>query len=139
MYQHVLAVVDLSNASAAVIGRAWQLALLNEARLTVVHVAVGRVTGYGTGGHIASEIEIKQQLFPRIKQLIADAGANDAELCLLFGRPADMIKLYAQEHHCDLIVTGSHGYGGVRALLGSTTNAIIHGASCDVYCVRIKD
>ena len=39
----------------------------------------------------------------------------------------------------DLIIVGSHGRHGVRLLLGSTANAILHGAKCDVLAVRIPD
>jgi universal stress protein A len=38
----------------------------------------------------------------------------------------------------DLIVIGSHGREGIQRLLGSTANAVLHGAPCDVLAVRIK-
>ena len=112
------------------------------ASLTVLHVCKGHVTGYGamtSQNHVANNMEVKQALFPRLKQLLDDSGALDAEHKMLFGRPADMIHMYAAEHHCDLIVAGSHGHTGVKALLGSTARAIFNGASCDVYSVRLED
>jgi universal stress protein A len=39
----------------------------------------------------------------------------------------------------DLIVVGSHGRHGIRLLLGSTANAVLHGAACDVLAVRLKE
>ena len=36
----------------------------------------------------------------------------------------------------DLIVIGSHGRHGLGRLLGSTANAVLHGALCDVLVVR---
>lgn len=36
----------------------------------------------------------------------------------------------------DLIAVGSHGRHGVGLLLGSTANAVLHGARCDVLAVR---
>jgi len=42
-----------------------------------------------------------------------------------------------QAHHADLIVVGSHGRHGLSLLLGSTANAVLHGAPCDVLAVRI--
>jgi universal stress protein A len=142
MYRHVLAVVDLSNSSLNIIARAKEISGAYGASLTVLHVCKGHVTGYGTltsQNHMANEMEVKQTLFPRLKQLLEDSGALGAKHKLLFGRPADMIHKYAVEHQCDLIVAGSHGHTGVKALLGSTANAIFHGASCDVYSVRIED
>lgn len=141
MYRHVLAAVDLSNTSLDVIARARDICRTYDAALTVLHVCKGHVTGYGaitSRNHIANEMEVKQALFPRLKQLVEGSGISEAEHKLLFGRPADVIHKYVDEHQCDLIVTGSHGHTGVKALLGSTANAIIHGARCDVYSVRIE-
>ncbi|WP_292363901.1 universal stress protein, partial [Methylophaga sp. UBA1464] len=39
----------------------------------------------------------------------------------------------------DLIVVGSHGRKGIKMLLGSTANAILHHARCDVLAVRLLD
>jgi universal stress protein A len=39
----------------------------------------------------------------------------------------------------DLIIIGSHGRHGIRILLGSTANAILHSAKCDVLAVRVYD
>jgi universal stress protein A len=36
-----------------------------------------------------------------------------------------------------LIVIGTHGQKGLQLLLGSTANAVLHGAGCDVLAVRI--
>ena len=35
------------------------------------------------------------------------------------------------------LVVGSHGRHGLALLLGSTANAVLHGAPCDVLAVRI--
>lgn len=38
-----------------------------------------------------------------------------------------------------MIIIGSHGCHGIKLLLGSTANAILHEANCDVLAVRIKE
>ncbi len=55
------------------------------------------------------------------------------------GRPANEIHKAAQEQAADLIVVGSHGRHGIQLVLGSTSNAVLHGATCDVLAVRLKD
>jgi universal stress protein A len=45
----------------------------------------------------------------------------------------------ADENQADLIVVGSHGRHGIKMLLGSTANAVLHHAHCDVLAVRLKD
>ena len=36
------------------------------------------------------------------------------------------------------IAIGGHGRHGLALLLGSTANAVLHGATCDVLAVRIR-
>ena len=56
---------------------------------------------------------------------------------VLAGRPAEAVVDYAREQGAALIVLTTHGYGGVRrALLGSTTEAILREAACPVLSVR---
>jgi universal stress protein A len=45
----------------------------------------------------------------------------------------------ADESNADLIVLGTHGRSGIRLLLGSTANAVLHGAKQDVLAVRIHN
>ena len=53
--------------------------------------------------------------------------------------PQKSVDIYmTRPSQCDLVVVGSHGYSGVKALLGSTANKVLHGAGCDVYTVRIN-
>ncbi|MEH6610148.1 MAG: universal stress protein [Halioglobus sp.] len=58
---------------------------------------------------------------------------------LVVGRPANEIHRTASDMGADVIVVGSHGRHGIQLLLGSTSNAVLHGASCDVLAVRIQD
>ena len=37
----------------------------------------------------------------------------------------------------DLIVTGSHGHGGLSTVIGSTSGSVLHQASCDILVVRV--
>jgi universal stress protein A len=39
----------------------------------------------------------------------------------------------------DLIVMGTHGQSGLKLLLGSTANSVLHGAGCDILAVRVGD
>ena len=142
MYQHVLVAIDILDVDVSVLKAASKIAEDYKSALTVLHICESHVTGYGvttSNNHIANEMELKQQCFPQIKALVAAAGIKSCHTQILFGRPADSIHHYALEHHCDLIVIGSHGYSGMKALLGSTANKVLHGASCDVYTVRISE
>ena len=58
---------------------------------------------------------------------------------LEFGSIKNEVLKVAQENDIDLIVTGSHGKHGLALLLGSTADAILHGAKCDILIVRPID
>jgi|SRR5688572_21688670 nucleotide-binding universal stress UspA family protein len=79
---------------------------MKEASLVVVHV--------GNDDSGATEA---------CKLLTEDDIAFDLEVGP--GDAADMIVERAQQHHCDLIVMGARGLGGVRAsLLGSVSSKV---------------
>lgn len=60
--------------------------------------------------------------------------------CVVKIGPAKFVILEeAKNLQADLLVCGSHGRNGLRLLLGSTANAILHGAHCDVLAVRVAD
>ncbi len=142
LYRQVLAAIDLLESDIDVLRTAFAIAQRSDAGLTVLHVCEGPVTGYGpatANHHIANDMQAKQAYYPTFKALLDKARIGRCTEVLLTGRPADTIHQYAREHGCDLIVVGSHGYAGVKALLGSTAHQALHGAPCDVYTVRIRE
>jgi len=66
-------------------------------------------------------------------------GATDAEQVVISSsrNPGHGILRFAREQDIDLIVVGSHGRHGIDVLLGSTANAVLHRAHCDVLAVRV--
>lgn len=55
---------------------------------------------------------------------------------VLVGRPAEQICQYADDHQAAMIVMSTHGYSGLKhAVLGSTTDAVLHHATCPVLAV----
>lgn len=138
MYRNILVAIDLSPAAPVVLAQAKAL-LEPGGRLRVIHCEERRVTGYTGTAHnrLGSEMELKQEVFPLLKQSLTAAGIELAALDFRFGHATDEIVAAAEEKGADLIVLGSHGSGGVRALLGATVNAVLHSSPCDVYTVRV--
>ena len=55
---------------------------------------------------------------------------------VVVGAPANEIVRYAEAHHADVVVLGSHGHGLVRRfLLGSVADKIVRQAPCAVLVV----
>ena len=70
-----------------------------------------------------------------------DALAGDfpvtGERLARWGNPGREIRTAAEELSADLVVVGTHGRHGLGLLLGSTANAVLHGAQTDVLAVRV--
>ena len=55
---------------------------------------------------------------------------------VVVGVPWEAICSAAGRHKADLIVIGSHGYGGLDRVLGTTAAKVVNHASCSVLVVR---
>lgn len=53
------------------------------------------------------------------------------------GVPWRAILDAAKAESCDLVIIGSHGYGGLDRLLGTTAAKVVNHAHCSVLVVRI--
>ena len=90
----------------------------------------------GFAGFAEVEVSIREQAEKELAALAKRLGIDAKHQLIEFGSTKNEVLRVAQEHKVDLIVTGSHGKHGLALLLGSTANAILHGADCDVLIVR---
>jgi nucleotide-binding universal stress UspA family protein len=58
------------------------------------------------------------------------------QITTALGTPWDGICRAAREHDVDLIVIGSHGYGGIDRILGTTAAKVVNHADRNVLVVR---
>ena len=66
----------------------------------------------------------------------AGLGGERVTAAVTFGRAGDGILALAESEDSDLIILGRTGAGAVRAaILGSTVNTVLHGATCPVLVV----
>jgi nucleotide-binding universal stress UspA family protein len=140
--EHILAAVDFSEVSDAVIARAAELAKALEASLRLIHVAPPDpdFVGYDAGpqtvrDQVASSL---REAHRRIQELAAGLRAQgvQAKALLIQGPVVDAILREADSTAADLLVLGSHGRGPLyRALLGSVSEGVLRKASCPVLIV----
>ncbi len=140
-YQHILLAVDFSKDSELVGFRAVQIMEKYEARLTLLHV-VANVYEEPVYDLMSSfPVDIEEKLIENanrsIESLAEKLGLPDAERIVEMGTPKTTIVQAAKQREVDLIVLGSHGVHGLGLLLGSTANAVLHAATCDVLAVRV--
>jgi universal stress protein A len=143
-YQHILLAVDLSVSSRQVAVKAQELATVNQAKLTILHVVeVMPVIDVNYDAVSPFSEEINQLLISHaeknLEEFINELNLTPDAQLLEQGDPRDEIIRIANENKVDLIVLGSHGRHGLALLLGSTTNAVLHHAHCDVLAVRLID
>ncbi|HZS42135.1 MAG TPA: universal stress protein [Polyangia bacterium] len=138
--KRILVGVDGSKQERDVLGAARNLAEKNGAQLILLRVvtipielppralavspdAVGPMLSESAGKHVK---ELAAELPPSL-------GA-DARVAL--GSPWNAICDTAREENVDLIVIGSHGYGGIDRLIGTTAAKVVNHADCSVLVVR---
>jgi len=143
-YQKILVAVDLSSESEAVLQKA-QLVSGPNAEIHLVYVQepmdnvyVGIVPQSAAFSGLG---DLEAQLGEELKQKLVALGENfnvpADHLHILNGSPAHDVHRFAKENDVQLIVIGTHGQKGLQLLLGSTANAVLHGAGCDVLSVRV--
>jgi universal stress protein A len=138
MYKKVLFATDFDEVGVKAAAKASKIAEENGAELILVHV-VEPIPAYaypGFAGFAEVEVSIREQAEKELDVLAESLNVDKNHRFLEFGSTKNEVIRVAKENKVDLIVTGSHGKHGLALLLGSTANAILHGADCDVLIVR---
>lgn len=138
MYKKILYATDFDDVGIHAAHRARQIAEENNAQLYLVHV-VEPIPAYaypGFAGFAEVEMSIREQAEKELKLLAEQLHIDEKHRILAFGSIKHEVLRIAKEYGIDLIVAGSHGKHGLAILLGSTAEAILHGASCDMLIVR---
>lgn len=140
-YQKILLALDLSTNITALCAKAQDLASHYQAKLGLIHVVEPVVVEYAYDALPIIPVGVDEELRKRAyKELLrlGDAMGVPEQMCWveLGGTKHEILRI-AKEQAFDLLIVGSHGRHGVALLLGSTANAVLHGAPCDVLAVRI--
>ncbi len=144
-YKNILVAVDFSDAANTVIKRAVDVAQRNHTQFTLLHVVE-----YLPPMDIAYEPVMSSSWAVDEEALVKQATDNLQKICenfqleavtpvVMVGGAKYEICEYAREHSCDLIIMGAHGRHGIRLLLGSTANGVLHEMPCDVMAVKIAE
>lgn len=140
MYKQILFATDLTEDTDYLIEKVRALRGLTGSKLSLVHV-VEPLPGYSYA-YIGIE-DIEGQLIQEARQSIEKLGEKlnvaKADQYIEVGPTKTKILKAADDVGADLIICGSHGRHGLSLLLGSTANAILHGAKCDVLTVRLPE
>lgn len=141
-YKNILAAIDVSKEADLVLEKANTFMKMFQSSLSIIHVIEPIILDntYESLPMISPEIETS--LIERAKSFQANTidrlNINAKQTLTIVGSTKAEIINAAKEHNIDLIIIGTHGRHGLARLLGSTTNAVLHRAPCDVLCVKIN-
>jgi universal stress protein A len=143
-YSNILVAIDLSEDSREVLEAAKAVAAKTGARMHLVTVIKPLTQVYGgldmapiASGSVSFEEEASTQARKQLETLAGDFGINSGDIHIVLGSPGREVKDLAASTNADLIVVGTHGREGFNRLLGSTANAVLHDAGCNVLAVRL--
>lgn len=140
MYKHILFATDLMDDTEYLIEKVKALRSYTGSQLSLVHV-VEPLPGYSYA-YLGIE-DIEGQLIEEARTTLAKLGetfsVDKSNQYIEVGPTKSKILKIADDIGADLIICGSHGRHGLSLLLGSTANAILHGAKCDVLTVRLPE
>ena len=144
MYTHILVAIDFSTSTDLVLAKANTIAQRNNAKLTLLHVVefLPPIDSIGEPYFNSNWDVDETMLIERSKQSLQNISdknkLSNAELSVQLGTPKHEISQFVNDNDCDLVVIGSHGRHGIRLLLGSTANAVLHDMPCDILTVRLE-
>ena len=135
----VLCPVDFSPCSNIAFHHAAELARSSNAKLVIAHVSPPPPTYVSGYSGFGAMVPYQPEPDPRLEQLDVADTSIDLERVHLIGIEGEAIVKFAEETGCDLIVLGTHGYGGfTRILLGSVADYVLRHAKCTVFVVKDK-
>lgn len=140
-YKKILVAIDGSDESDKIVAQAVQVASANSAELSAALVFEPLLGAYSYELNMADFEKVQKEHQARIAEStrtsLAAHGIPADRVHFLSGKPATEIKKLTATMGADLLVIGSHGHNPIRAVLGSTANAVLHGIGCDVLTVRV--
>ncbi len=140
-YKHILVPTDFSKSSGLAASRGKNLADNLNAKLTVLHVVNYVPPGYMSAilpATLANEDALVDMARIYLENWLKQENLSGCGQIISSGSPKTEIVKAANEHSADLIVMGAHNQAELMGLIGSTTNAVIHHAPCDVLTTRLQ-
>jgi nucleotide-binding universal stress UspA family protein len=131
--------VDFSPCSNVAFHHAVELARCSGATLILAHVAPPPptyISGFAGYGALPPYDPAPDQ---RLDRTESPDPRVSVERVHLVGIEGEAIVKYAEQAGCDMIVMGTHGYGGItKFLLGSVAEYVMRHAKCPVVMIKDK-
>jgi len=140
-YRRILAAIDLTQDSRAVVARACELATPSTGTVQLLHV-VEFVPIDAMNDSMMPVMQIDEQILKQartqIEALAGELGLPPGACNVESGSVKSEILRYARAQSCDLIVLGCRERHGLSFLVHHTEDSVLHAAPCDVLAVRVR-
>ncbi|MDH4274045.1 MAG: universal stress protein [Gammaproteobacteria bacterium] len=140
-YQRVLFATDFAPDAIVAARKALDIVQKYQAKLSILHVVEYFPLDPSAEMGLPVQFDMEQVLIDaarrHMSELLNALGMPETPHWIEIGSTKTEILRVAERERVDLIVLGSHGRHGLGLLLGSTANAVLHHARCDVLAVRL--
>ena len=141
MISKILVPVDGSENSFRALEQALFIAKSSGSAITAIHVIERPPTVYVESQKLLDELlanfrKESGKILDKSQEIATKSGIK-LETAIMEGDPASNINGFAEKGGFDLIVIGSRGLGRLKAaIIGSTSNKVLHQAKCSVLVTR---
>ena len=143
-YKQVLVAVDTTDEAEDVVKAAREIADEKDSAISIITVIrpmtdfyVNLYSTLEDNARIGLESQAVESATAWLSDLAKRYGIDQSAVTVIIGTPAVEIRRLAEKLDVELIVLGTHGRHGLGLILGSTANAVLHGAPCDVLAVKV--
>ena len=140
--KRIVAATDFSEASVVAVETALNLAMESNAILYLLHVLELPSGVDPMVGLVKPPLgDWREDAMRALEQLIPENWEEDREVqkVIVMGTATAEIARFAEQKAADMIVMGTHGRRGfARLLMGSTAEALLRQAPCQVLVVKQK-
>ena len=136
MFETIVWATDGSELANRALVPVMELARTHHSRIVAVHANEVLKGRFGAAPVLADEFDIADKIKEQVAEL-HDLGFDvEFEVANGTGDVPTLIARQAEKADADLIVVGTHGWGGFQAaVLGSVARGLLHTAKCPVLSI----
>ena len=143
IYKNIILAIDLHpHYDEYVAEKAYAFSQMLNAKLYLMH-AIEPLNTFGvTQGYeiiMRVEKEIADNARIEMKKLALKHNIPEDQQIIITGSPEEVILEQVKKRNVDLIIVGTRGRHGLKLLLGSVADGLIHKATCDVLAIHTED